>query len=204
MLKSGKWRKARIGCLTVVGLFVVLIVVGVVRGGGSSSKKHSAKATGHNTDAAPARTKSSSSSTTTTHKAAPAPVKTHRGSRFTKYAGLGATVADFRHDNNMFCPNCALQPGEAAYTIKGVRDGRVTEYDVNEAFKPAASNETRLSLVEGTMIPGPITEPVRQTPTCDDYHVPQLKKLIGVEYAEASTYPGVTFATMQAVADPGC
>jgi hypothetical protein len=104
----------------------------------------------------------------------------------------------------MFCLSCSLSPGEAAYTIKGRRKGRVTEYDVTEDFKPAAGAALRLSLVSGTMIPGAITAPVRQSTNCVDYRVPQLKKLIGLEYAEASTSPGVNFATMQAVAAPSC
>jgi hypothetical protein len=123
---------------------------------------------------------------------------------FPKYAWIGATIGDFTHDNNMFCLSCSLSPGEAAYTIKGRRHGRVTEYDVTEDFKPAASAAVRLSLVSGTMIPGPITAPVRQSADCINYRVPQLKKLVGLEYAEASTSPGVNFATMQAVATPTC
>jgi hypothetical protein len=128
----------------------------------------------------------------------------HARHHFPEYAGIGATIGDFTHDNNMFCLSCSLSPGEAAYTIKGRRNGRVTEYDVAEDFKPAAGAAVRLSLVSGTMIPGPITAPVRQSADCIDYRVPQLKKLIGLEYAEASTSPGVNFATMQAVATPTC
>jgi hypothetical protein len=84
---------------------------------------------------------------------------------FSKYAGLGATLAAFTHDNTIFCLNCSLFAGQAAYTIKAKRHGLVTEYDVAEAFKPAASAAIRLSLVAGTMIPGPITAPVRQART---------------------------------------
>jgi hypothetical protein len=128
----------------------------------------------------------------------------HPKHHFPQYAGIGATIGDFAHDNQRFCLSCSLVAGEAAYTIKGRRHGRVTEYAVAEAFKPAAGAATRLSLVSGTMIPGPITAPVRQSADCIDYRVPQLLKLIGVEYAEASTSPGANFATMQAVASPGC
>jgi hypothetical protein len=123
---------------------------------------------------------------------------------FPQYAGIGATVGDFTHDNTMFCLSCSLVAGEAAYTIESRRIGRVTGYQVAEADKPAASAAVRLSLVSGTMIPGPITAPVRQSADCIDYRVPRLMKLIGVEYAEASTAPYSTMATMQAVASPTC
>jgi hypothetical protein len=123
---------------------------------------------------------------------------------FPQYAGIGATVGDFTHDNTMFCLSCSLVTGEAAYTIESRRNGRVTGYQVAEADKPAASAAVRLSLVAGTMIPGPVTAPVRQSATCEDFRVPQLKKLIGMEYAEASTAPYSTMATMQAVASPTC
>jgi hypothetical protein len=60
-----------------------------------------------------------------------------------------------------------------------------------------------MALVAGSMLPGHPTL-VRQTATCVDYRDPALQKLIGKEYAEASTAPYVNFATMQAVAAPGC
>ncbi len=185
-------KKIGIGCGGIIGLFVLLTVVLAIAG--SSSSKHSPSET------------IASAPTTTAHstKTAKAPRKTKPRPRFTEYAGLGSTIADFKHDNTMFCLNCALQPGEAAYNIKGQHDGRVTAYQVSEAFKPAAGDALRLSLVAGTMIPGAITAPVRQTPTCEDWRVPQLKKLIGVEYAEASTAPDSNMAYMQAVKAPTC
>lgn len=140
-----------------MGLLVVLAIIGAIVGG----------STEHSAGTAATVTRARTAEAQKHHEAAAAQrARAKPRRRFTRYAGLGATIADFKHDNTLFCLNSALQPGEAAYNIKGQRNGLVTAYQVSEAFKPAAGEATRLSLVTGTMIPGPIkdSEPIWQTP----------------------------------------
>jgi hypothetical protein len=179
-------KKKTNGCGVLVGgIIIAIILIAVVAGGES---KHAGS---HH--ARPAHSRRSEKASRRHH-------------HFPRYAGLGAAVADFRHANNTgLPPDIADAPrGLAWYSILATSHGRVTEYQVLENDKPPSNDEERMFFVAGTMLPGYPVPSVRQSSTCVDYRDPALRKLIGTEWAEASTITGTATATMQAVKSPGC
>jgi hypothetical protein len=122
------------------------------------------------------------------------------------YAGLGATRAAFRAGNNVTEHEPPAEPAEgtdedAIETTNS--EGRVTKYERIFHFSPPPSNHERLSLVAGIDLPGypPV---VSETSTCEVWRSPILKRLVGDEYAQATTADESTSVTMEAASHPTC
>jgi hypothetical protein len=118
---------------------------------------------------------------------------------------MGATRADFEHANNTAVPSQVAPAGLAWYHIDGVNGrGRVTSCEVSENAEPAMSNEERMLLLDGTMLPGPPAPTVINNSTCMVFRDAGLKKLIGMVYAVATTQAGASSAQIHAESAPGC
>jgi hypothetical protein len=122
------------------------------------------------------------------------------------YAGLGATKAAFKAGNNVTEHEPPAEPAEgtdedAIDTTNS--EGRVTKYERIFHFSPPPSNRERLGLVAGVELPG-YPAVVRETSACEVWRSPILKRLVGDEYAQATTTDESTSVTMEAVLHPTC
>ncbi len=122
------------------------------------------------------------------------------------YAGLGATKAAFKAGNNVTEHEPPAEPAEgtdedAIETTNS--EGRVTKYERIFHFSPPPSNRERLGLVAGIDLPG-YPAVVNETSTCEVWRSPILKRLVGDEYAQATTENESTNVTMEAVSHPTC
>lgn len=122
------------------------------------------------------------------------------------YAGLGTTKAAFKAGNTVTEHEPPTEPAEgtdedAIETTNS--EGRVTKYERIFHFSPPPSNHERLGLVAGVDLPGypPV---VSETSTCEVWRSPILKRLVGDEYAQATTADESTSVTMEAVSHPAC
>jgi hypothetical protein len=122
------------------------------------------------------------------------------------YAGLGATKAAFKAHNNVTEHEPPAEPAEGtdedAIETTNSED-RVTKYERIFHFNPPPSNRERLDLVAGIGLPG-YPAVVRETSTCEVWRSPILKRLVGDEYAQATTADESTSVTMEAVSHPSC
>jgi hypothetical protein len=122
------------------------------------------------------------------------------------YAGLGATKAAFKAGNTVTEHEPPAEPAEgtdedAIETTNS--EGRVTKYERIFHFSPPPSNSERLGLVAGIDLPR-YPAVVRETSTCEVWRSPILKRLVGDEYAQATTENESTSVTMEAVSHPTC
>jgi hypothetical protein len=147
-----------------------------------------------------------SGSSATTTSSATRPHKSHKHHR-PNFAGLGGTKRAFLAGNpHLAPPNLAGAPaGLTWYTVDATNAaGRVTAFHATENAKPAMGDADRLSLVAGILLPGPPAQVVHQTATCVVYRDGALKRLIGMEYAAATTTTDTTTAYIQAESGPVC
>jgi hypothetical protein len=122
------------------------------------------------------------------------------------YAGLGATRAAFKIGNTVTEHEPPAEPAEGTDedAIEATNsENRVTKYERIFHFSPPPSNRERLSLVAGIDLPG-YPAVVRETSTCEVWRSPILKRLVGDEYAQATTVDESTSVTMEAVSQPSC
>ncbi len=122
------------------------------------------------------------------------------------YAGLGARKVAFKAGNTVTEHEPPAEPAEgtdedAIETTNS--ENRVTKYERIFHFSPPPSNRERLSLVAGIDLPG-YPAVVRETSTCEVWRSPILKRLVGDEYAQATTADESTSVTMEAVSHPTC
>jgi hypothetical protein len=122
------------------------------------------------------------------------------------YAGLGSQRSAFEGANAQAPPNPAGAPaGLAWYTVQSTdSSGRVNSFEMTENAKPAMDDRTRLGLVEGILLPDDATQTSLNSDTCDVWKSRKLKRLIGMEYAAATTTTGTTTADMRAESSPAC
>lgn len=121
--------------------------------------------------------------------------------------GLGTTKAVFEANNTMTSQEGTEPPeGTDYYRItESNHDGRVTGYEVTIHATPPFSNHERIALLGGVDLPND-AEPLPNLEHSDCYvwRSADLKRLIGMEYAEGTTGDGTSSATMQAVSAPKC
>src|SRR5579884_3940899 len=118
------------------------------------------------------------------------------------YGGLGSTVAAFYASN----PHGPGAPGLglAYYHVVSTKHGRVTAYSVVENVKPRDSTRDRMSLTEGINLPADAVATSLNNNTCEVWRSRKLGKLIGMQYAAATSSPHTTTAYMQAESKPRC
>jgi len=198
----------------VVGTVVTVCVL--LAGCGSSSS------TGGSSSAAGSTAKPEATASTPKIKAAPPQPEKHdpaqeaenklnaeikaNNSESQPYAGLGATKAAFKAGNDVTEHEPPAEPAEGTDedAIEATNsEGRVTKYERIFHLSPPPSNHERLGLVAGIDLPGypPV---VRETSTCEVWRSPVLKRLVGDEYAQATTTDESTSVTMEAVPGPTC
>lgn len=122
------------------------------------------------------------------------------------YAGLGATKAAFKAGNNVTEHEPPPEPAEGSDedAIEATNsEDRVTKYERIFHFSPPPSNRERLGLVAGIDLPG-YPAVVNETSTCEVWRSPILKRLVGDEYAQATTESESTSVTMEAVSHSTC
>ena len=122
------------------------------------------------------------------------------------YAGLGATKAAFKAGNNVTEHEPPAEPAEGTDedAIEATNsEDRVTKYERIFHFSSPPSNSERLGLVAGIDLPR-YPAVVRETSTCEVWRSPILKRLVGDEYAQATTENESTSVTMEAVPHPSC
>jgi hypothetical protein len=195
--------------------FVVLACL-LLAGCGSSSS------TGSTSSAANTAAKPETTAATTEVKAAPPQPERHDPAQEAEdklnteikannaesqlYAGLGATKAAFKAGNNVTEHEPPAEPAQgtdedAIETTNS--EGRVTKYERIFHFSPPPNNRERLGLVAGVELPG-YPAVVRETSACEVWRSPILKRLVGDEYAQATTADESTSVTMEAVSHPTC
>ncbi len=114
--------------------------------------------------------------------------------------GLGATLASFEAAHGSNSHEVLAQ--ETLYTlVTANKAGRVVSYQVT--YPSAMSDMQRINLLGGTALPsGAIV--VQETPICKLWRSAKLRKLIGMEFARATTVPGTTSAQIRATKIPSC
>jgi hypothetical protein len=119
--------------------------------------------------------------------------------------GHGSNARGLRPRQRHHCSRPGAPAGLAWYHIDSLSDsGRVTSYDVAENAQPVMGNEERMLLLDGTMLPGPPAPTVVSKSTCMVFEDLALKKLIGMDYAVATTQTGHSGAEIQAESTPSC
>jgi hypothetical protein len=120
--------------------------------------------------------------------------------------GLGATRATFEAHNTMASQEGSEPPeGTDYYRILETRNGRVIADEVTIYASPPFSNQERMGLLGGVDLPhGAEPLPELEHGGCYVWRSSVLKRLVGGEYAEATTESGTTTARMEAVSSPRC
>lgn len=118
------------------------------------------------------------------------------------YAGLGSTVAAFYASN----PHGPGVPpvGVAYYHVDATKHGRVTAFHVVENVRPADGTRDRMFLTEGINLPADAVPTNLNGNTCEVFRSRKLGKLIGMQYAAATSAPHTTTAYMRAESKPRC
>jgi len=132
------------------------------------------------------------------------------------YGGLGATLGAFKsktHDSTFTCFRCLLLPPKLLNV--GYRGGyrrypdarkhrRVTAYHVRFLTTPPLSAPQRLALLGGSNLPVDARETNVNSSYCIVWHSRTLGRLIGMQYAAATTPPGKPTAHIHAERKPHC
>ena len=119
------------------------------------------------------------------------------------YGGLGATVRAFYAQN----PHGSGFPplGVAYYKVDRTKHGKVTAFEVAIHARPAFSPRERLALVSGIDLPADARETNLNSTYCLVLRSRRLGKLIGMQYAAATTSRwDTTTAHMRAERRPHC
>jgi hypothetical protein len=128
------------------------------------------------------------------------------GDEVQSYAGFGATKANFVAHNNVTEGVPPAEPAEGTdeYAINSLNSqGRVIAYTVTTHFSPPESARELLILGGGIYLPG-IVPVIRETSTCMVWRSSNLRRLIGKEYAQATTETESISFHMEAVSQPTC
>ncbi len=114
--------------------------------------------------------------------------------------GLGATRSSFEAAHGSGSHETLAR--ETLYTlVTSNAAGRVVSYQVT--FPSAMSDMQRINMLGGAALPtGAIV--AQETPICKLWRSAVLHKLIGLEYARATTVPGTTSAQIRATSIPSC
>jgi hypothetical protein len=125
-----------------------------------------------------------------------------------KFSGLGSTKAAFIEGNHVVEGEPSRTAGAAEHVIEGTGpEERVTKYREILVAQPPLSSEELLTVSVGTvMLPEQartVANVVAEGPTCRAWRSSRLRRLVGDEYAEATT-SGSEEVTVQAVSHPSC
>ena len=122
------------------------------------------------------------------------------------YTGLGSPKSVFEAGNEQAPPNPAgATAGLAWYTVLSTNAaGRVTAFDTDENVQPPWGDRDRIDQTAGILLPADAIETSLNGNACDVWKSPTLRRLIGMEYAAATTTTGTTTADMRAEVSPAC
>jgi hypothetical protein len=121
------------------------------------------------------------------------------------YTGLGSRSAAFTSQHPDEPPNPSAVHGLDWFTILVTNaQGRVTAFRMDENAEPPEESRERISFARGSDLPSDaeIVEP--NTDTCIVWRSPTLRKLVGEQYAVATTVEGETSAELRAESSPSC
>lgn len=125
------------------------------------------------------------------------------GGSATRYGGLGATVKAFYAQNSHGPGSPPL--GAVYFHIDRVAHGRVIAYDIKINATPPFSARERVAMSGGINVPLDATETSLNGTYCIVWHSKELGKLIGFQYAAATTTPqDRTTAFVHAERRPRC
>jgi hypothetical protein len=118
------------------------------------------------------------------------------------YGGVGATASAFYSRN----PHGTSPPpmGEAYYKIDRTRKRRVVAFHIQVHSSAPYTDRERLALLTRDELPADATVKRVKGDTCVVWQSRQLKKMIGMRYAVATTKPKSVFAHLQAKKQPKC
>jgi hypothetical protein len=120
------------------------------------------------------------------------------------YSGLGSKSAAFSAENPGK-PSPNPPAGNTWYTILSTDSaGRVTAYQMEENDEPALEPRERVGTLGGTSLPSDARETNLNGVECIVWRSATLKRLIGDEYAAATTSPNTASAEMRAESSPSC
>jgi hypothetical protein len=132
----------------------------------------------------------------TSPKTTPAPVE--------HYTGLGSTSAAFSAENPGK-PSPNPPPGTSWYTILSTNSaGRVTAFRMEENDEPTLEARERVGSLAGNILPSDASQTSLNGEECIVWRSATLKRLIGDEYAAATTSPWEASAEMRAESSPSC
>lgn len=114
--------------------------------------------------------------------------------------GLGAPRASFEAAHGASSHEALAQ--ETLYTFVTTNAaGHVISYQIT--YPAAMSDMERINLLGGTALPSGAVV-VQETPICKLWRSAELRDLIGLEFARATTVPGTTSAQIRATSVPSC
>jgi len=120
------------------------------------------------------------------------------------YSGLGSKSSVFSAEN-LGKPSPNPPAGTTWYTILSTNSaGRVTAFRMEENDEPALEARERVGTLAGNLLPPRATETSLNGEECIVWRSATLKRLIGEEYAAATTTPDSTSAEMRAESSPSC
>lgn len=118
------------------------------------------------------------------------------------YGGLGAPVRAFYAKNTH---GAGIPPlGLVYYAVDATVRGRVSAFHITINARPPFSARERIAQVGGIDLPSDAIETNLNTNHCLVWHSKKLGKLIGMQYAAATTGADNTTAYMRAESRPHC
>ena len=118
------------------------------------------------------------------------------------YGGLGASVGAFYAQNTH---GSGVPPlGLVYYAVDATRHGRVTAFHVTINVSPPFVAIERIAQVGGMNLPIDATKTNLNSDHCLVWHSKKLGKLIGMQYAAATTGSDNTTASLRAESKPHC
>jgi hypothetical protein len=120
------------------------------------------------------------------------------------YSGLGSKSTVFS-TANQGKPSPNPPPGSTWYTILSTDStGRVTGFRMEDNDEPPLQARERVGSLAGNILPSDARETNLNGEECIVWRSATLKRLIGQEYAAATTSPDTTSAEMRAESSPSC
>jgi hypothetical protein len=177
---------------------LVVLILGFALAGCGSAEKHEESVPAPSAAHIAETEHAEAAAKTATAKAAP-PTPTE------SYTGLGSRSAAFVSQHPGEPPNPSAVHGINWFTILSTNhQGRVTAFRMNENDEPPEESRERISFARNSELPSDaeIIEP--NTETCIVWRSGILRKLIGDEYAAASTIEGSASAELRAEPSPSC
>ncbi len=119
-----------------------------------------------------------------------------------RYGGIGAAVSAFHARN----PHGTTPPpaGAAYYKIDRTQRRRVVEFHIEVDRSAPYTDNDRLALLTRSQLPADAKVKRVKGNTCIVWQSLQLKKMIGMRYAVATTKPGSATAKLRAARRPQC